>query len=113
MALIDPQLLPQFLAGHVEGMDISMGLLVGASVLVEIPIAMVLVAKVVTKHAVNRWANIAAAATMTIVQTATLFTGTPAAYYAFFSAIEIAATAFIIWYAWRWRSDDITLSRPV
>ena len=50
--------------------------------------------------------NIVAGAIMTVVQAATLFLGTPALYYGFFSAIEIATTAFIVWYAWRWRTDD-------
>ena len=30
------------------------------------------------------------------------FTETPAPYYAFFAAIEIACTVFIVWYAWTW-----------
>ncbi len=37
----------------------------------------------------NRWANLVAAVVMTLVQTATLFLGTPTPYYAFFSVLEI------------------------
>ena len=43
--------------------------------------------------------NIAAGVVMTTIRLATLFFGVPAPYYAFFSAIEIATTAFILWYA--------------
>ena len=42
---------------------------------------------------------------MTVVQTASLFVDTPTAYYAMYSVIEICCTAFIVRYAWTWRSD--------
>jgi hypothetical protein len=103
VTLMDATVLRQFLTGHVDGLDLTQTFLLAAAILIEIPIAMVLVSRVVTNHIVNRWANIVAALVMTVVQAATLFTGTPAGYYAFFSTIEIATTAFIAWYAWRWR----------
>lgn len=108
VSLMDPELLPQFLAGHVEGTDISEGFLLGGSILIEIPIAMVVISKLVPQHPVNRWANIGAGTIMTLAQTATLFMGAPATYYAFFSVIEIATTAFIVWSAWRWRHEQTT-----
>jgi hypothetical protein len=40
---------------------------------------------------------------MTTVQTLTLFIGLPAPYYLFLSILEIAATALIVGYAWKWR----------
>ena len=61
----------------------TQGFLLGAAILVEIPISMVLLSRVLKSRA-NRWANIIAGATMTVVQTVTLFVGTPAPYYAFF-----------------------------
>jgi hypothetical protein len=75
--------------------------LLGASILVEIPIAMVLLSRVL-KYGANRWANIIAGAIMTAVQILSLFVAIPAMYYVFFSVIEIACTAFIVWYAWTW-----------
>ena len=81
----------------------TQGFLLGAAVLVEIPISMVLLSRVLNYRA-NRWANVIAGAIMTVVQTTTLFVGTPAPYYAFFSVIEIASTAVIVWYAWKWRA---------
>jgi hypothetical protein len=75
--------------------------LLGASILVEIPIAMVLLSRVLPYRA-NRWANIIAGAIMTAVQVLSLFVATPAMYYVFFSVIEIACTVFIVWYAWTW-----------
>ena len=54
----------------------------------------------------SRWANITAGTIMVLVQVGSLFIGTPTGYYLFFSAIEIAATAFIVWYAWTWRHGE-------
>jgi hypothetical protein len=71
-----------------------------------IPIGMVLVSRV-APHRVARWATVVAAAVMTLVQVGSLFVGTVAPHYAYFSAIEITTTAFLVWYAAaRWRADD-------
>jgi len=75
--------------------------LLAASFLMEIPIAMVLLSRVL-KYRPNRWANILAGTFMAVVQVATLFAGTPTLYYVFFSAIEIACLLFIVWTAWKW-----------
>jgi hypothetical protein len=83
VGLMDRELLRQFLTGNVDGIPVTQGFLLGASILVEIPIAMVLFSRVLPYRA-NRWANIAAGALMTAVQSASLFVGTPAPYYLFF-----------------------------
>ena len=102
VGLIDPQLLNQYLTGSVDGIEITQGFLFGAAVLVEIPIVMVLLSRLLT-HKVNRWANIVAGSIMTVVQFSTLFIGSsPTAYYVFFSIIEIATTLYIVWSAWQW-----------
>jgi hypothetical protein len=103
VTLMNPRLLRGFLAGNAGGMTVSDGFLLGAAALVEIPMAMVLLARVLPPSA-NRWANIAAAAVMTAVQAVSLFAQTPAPYYVFFSAFEIGATATIAWMAWRTRA---------
>lgn len=101
VTLMDPDLLKKFMAGNIGGVDVTQGFLLAAGVLVEIPISMVLLSRVLNYPA-NRWANVAAGAIMTAVQLASLFARTPAAYYVFFSAVEIACTALIVVYAWRW-----------
>jgi hypothetical protein len=105
VSLMNSELLQQYLTGNVNGMEFTQGFLLGAAILVEIPIAMVLLSRVL-KYKVNRWANIIAGVIMTIVQTASLFAGTPAMYYVFFSILEIAATALIVWFAWNWRQVE-------
>ncbi|HEV2216281.1 MAG TPA: DUF6326 family protein [Candidatus Dormibacteraeota bacterium] len=102
VTLMDPKLLKGFLAGNVGGMDVSQVFLLAAGALVEIPIAMVLLSRVLDDRS-NRWANVVAGAVMTVVQLSSLFARTPAPYYVFFSAFEIGATVAIVWLAWRWR----------
>ena len=109
VSLMDPELLPQYLRGHVNGLVFTPWFLLGAGILVEIFIAMVLLSRVLPYRA-NRWANIAAGIVMTTIQLVTLFLGVPAPYYAFFSAIEIATTTFIVWYAWNWTEAAVTPS---
>jgi hypothetical protein len=71
----------------------------------ESPIVMGLLSRVLN-YRTNRWANIIAGAIMTAVQTLSLFVGKPTLYYAFFSVIEIASTAAIVWLAWNWRNPE-------
>ena len=99
VGVMDPHLLRGFLAGNVGGIEVSPAFLLGASVLVEIPMAMILLSRLLNERT-NRWANVAAGAVMTIVQLGSLFAKAPASYYVFFSVIEIATTAAIAWYAW-------------
>lgn len=106
LSLMDPELLKQYLTGRVNGMEFSQGFLLGAAILVEIPIAMVLLSRVL-KYRVNRWANIIAGTVMTLVQAASLFAGTPAMYYVFCSVLEITSTVLIVWFAWTWHDAEI------
>lgn len=101
VTVMDPQKLKQFLAGTIGGMEITQGFLLGAGILVEIPIVMVLLSRIL-KYRLNRWTNIVAGIIMTVVQTLTLFSASPSIYYIFFSIIEIASTSLIVWYAWKW-----------
>lgn len=105
VTLMDPNLLREFLAGNIGSMPISQGFLLAAGALVEVPIAMVLVSRILGFRP-NRVVNIAAGAVMTAVQLSSLVVRTPALYYVFFSVIEIACTSVIVWYAWRWRGEE-------
>jgi len=82
--------------------DLSRDALLAASFLMEIPIAMVLLARTL-KYRPNRWANIIVGAFLVVVQVSTLFIGSgPTAYYMFFSVIEVACLLFIVSTSWRW-----------
>ena len=101
MGLMDSNLLSQYLTGNVNGMELNEDFLFVAAILMEIPIAMVLLSKI-TPYKFNRWANIIAGTLMTLVQTATLFAGASAKYYVFCSIIEIGTTVAIVWLAFKW-----------
>jgi hypothetical protein len=106
LALMDRPYLKEVLTGNVGGIEMTRGYLLGASILVEIPMAMVLLSWVLRPGA-SRIASVIAGVVMTLVQAGSLFVGgSPTPSYAFFSAIEIATTAFIVWYAWTWRARE-------
>src|SRR5215217_8627754 len=106
ISLMDPELLSQYLAGNVNGLAFTPGFLLGAAILISIPITMVLLSRVLSYRA-NRWANIAAATFMTAVQILTLFMGMPALYYLYLSILEITCTVLIVGYAWKWREAAV------
>lgn len=106
VGLIDPAELKEILTGSVGSVQITEGFLLGASVLMETAIVMVLLARVL-KYRANRWANILAGVIHTLAVFSSMFVGSPPTlYYLFFGTIEIACTLFIIWYAWTWRNPE-------
>ncbi len=112
MAVMDPVLLKQFLTGNVGSIHIDENFLFGAAIMMEIPIAMVLLSRILSYRA-NRYANILAGTIKTIVMIITMFIGKPALYYIFFGTIEIATTSFIVWYAWSWSNPEIIRARQI
>ena len=101
LGLMNSDMLRQYLTGSVNGIHVTQGFLLGAGILMEIPMAMVLLSRVL-RYRANRWANVAAGSVMTAVQVLTLFLPPLQGYYIFFSILEIGATALIVWYAWTW-----------
>jgi hypothetical protein len=86
-------------------MQMTQGFLLGGSIYMMIPISMVLLSQILNYRA-SRWASIIAGTIMTVSLTLTLFVAVPTMYYAFFTAIEIASTAVIVWLAWKWRNPE-------
>lgn len=82
--------------------------LIGSSILVEIPIAMIVLSRVL-RYRANRWTNIIVGTaytfvTLTIQFIVPILNGTTTSYYLLFGALEILATVFIVWYAWKWHN---------
>jgi len=102
ITLMDSSVLKELVAGSAGGLQITQGFLLMGAVLMEIPIAMV-VLSLVLKYRVNRWANITAGSIKTLAVFASMFVGTPALYYLFFGIIEMVFTSLIVWYAWKWK----------
>ena len=89
--------------------QLTEGFLLGGSIYMMIPITMVLLSRIL-KYRASRWVSIIAGTIMTITLTLTLFVAVPTTYYAFFTAIEIACTALIVWLAWTWRNPESSSS---
>lgn len=106
MTLMDSSVLKEMLTGAVDGMQITPTFLFFGAILMEIPIAMV-VLSLVLKKTVNRWANITAGAIKSLAVFGTLFVGIPTLYYMFFAVMEIATTLYIIFIAWKWIEPEI------
>jgi len=81
------------------------GFLLGGSIFMMIPLSMVLLSRIL-KYRASRLASIIAGSVMTAALPVTLFVAVPTMYYVFFTVIEIASTALIVWYAWRWRNPE-------
>jgi hypothetical protein len=103
LTLMDPHILSQFLTGTVGGMQVSQQFLLASAVFMEISMSMILMSFVLPRKA-SRVVNVVAASVTTLVQLATLFTGTPTAYYLFFSVIETGCTVAILVLALRWKA---------
>jgi hypothetical protein len=82
------------------------GFLLGGSIFMMIPITMVLLSRLL-KYRAGRWTSIIAGTIMTLALPVTLFVAKPTTYYVFFTLIEIATTALIVWYAWNWRNPEV------
>lgn len=95
-----------YLDGEIGGLDINQAFLLAAGVLMTIPMSSVLVSRI-APHRLARWWSIVAGAVMTLVQVGTLGMGSDVTlHYAYFSVIEVATTASIVWVAARrWKAD--------
>jgi hypothetical protein len=102
MGMMDPVLLKQYFSGIVGGITINENFLFSAAILMEIPMVMIVLSRILGYRA-NRWANGIAATLMTLVMILTLFVGKPTHYYLFCGIIEIVTTLFILWYALGWK----------
>jgi Family of unknown function (DUF6326) len=87
------------------------------AILMEIPVAMILLSRIL-KPTANRWANIVAGIIETAAVLLTSFIlpilhlmGT-SSYYLFFGAIEVACTSLVVWYAWRWTRETAPRVEP-
>jgi hypothetical protein len=106
IGLMKAENLQAFLTGMVGSMQITDEFLLGAAVLMETAIAMVLLSRVL-RYRANRLANIIVGILHTVSVSASMFVGSgPGLYYMFFGTIEIICTAYIVWSAWKWPYRD-------
>jgi len=101
VGFIHPGALEQIMTGEV-GFELTQGLLLVFSILLEIPIAMIFLSRVLNYRA-NRWANIIAGV-ITILFV--IGGGSNTLSYIFFATIEVVCLSLIIWYAWKWPKQE-------
>jgi hypothetical protein len=77
-------------------------LMLGGAIMLEIPIAMIFLSRVL-KYKVNRWANIIAS-----VITVAYVVGGGILYphYIFIATIEVVCMLLIVWLAWKWTTPE-------
>jgi hypothetical protein len=97
-----PGPLQKITTGVVDGVHLTPGFLLLAAVLTEIPMAMVILARLLSYRA-NRWANIVGGL-FTILWVVGLGSATP--HYIFIASVEVLCSGCIIWLAWRWRAPE-------
>lgn len=97
VGFLNPGVLEQMMA-----MKPPQELLLVFSVLLEIPIAMIVLARLLQYRA-NRWANIIAGV-ITILYVTIL--GNTSVSYIFFATIEVVSMLLIIWSAWKWTEQE-------
>lgn len=94
---------PEFLAEMMTRSAIPEELFLVAGIVLEIPIALVVLSRMLN-YRVNRWANIIAP----VLMGALAFTNPPGDLDdIFFLAVEIVGLAVIAWTAWNWRNPEI------
>ena len=95
-------MMPEFLdvlkTGQAGGIRITPGFLLVAAIMMEIPIAMIVLSRVLT-YRVNRLANIIAGVVTILFVTVG---GSTNPHYIFLASMEVIIMLLIIWYAWKW-----------
>jgi len=98
-----PGYMAKIVAGTpIDGVTITPMLLLISSIILEIPIAMIFLSRLM-KYGINRWVNIIAGV-ITIVFV--LGGGSPILSYIFFATVEVLTCLVIIGIAWKWRVPE-------
>ncbi len=101
---LQPGFLEEVITGFVNGVQMTQGVLLLGAIVLEIPIAMVLLSRVL-KYRVNRWVNIIAGAiaiAFVIVNVSTDLDNI------FFTTIVVVFLSLIVWYAWKWPNPELS-----
>jgi hypothetical protein len=108
LTFIKPGALQELWAGQ-AGVQVTQGLLLVFAILIEIPIAMIFLSRIL-KPGANRWANTVAAVITTVF---VVGGGSLYLHYVFFATVEVACMALIVWSVWSRRSSETAAPRPV
>ena len=101
LSFLNPEFLRALMTGYADGIRVTQQLVVGAAVMAEIPILMVLLARIM-EPTVNRWANLVA---IPLTAAFIIVGGSTSPHYLFLAAIELVCLALILRHVWRWPVD--------
>lgn len=79
------------------------------AILLEIPIAMIFLSRVL-KYRANRWANIIASVITILL---VIGGGSTTLHYIFFATIEVVIMLLIIRYAWKWTNSECSFDNKI
>jgi hypothetical protein len=99
-----PGQIADVISGEVSGIKITQAFLLGASIYIAVASLMVFLS-LALRPRVSRWTNIVLPV-LFIVSIVVSVIGETWAYFIFLSISEIGVLLLIIWYAWRWPSQD-------
>jgi len=100
--LLQPGFIGEVMTGFVGGVQMTQEVLLLGAIVLEIPIAMVLLSRVLN-YRVNRWANIIAGAIIIAVVIGNASTDLDNI---FFATIVVVSLLLIVWYAWKWPKQE-------
>ena len=100
--ILKPGFLEEVMTGFVGGVQMTQGLLLLGAIMMEIPIAMVLLSRVLN-YRINRWTNIIAGVTTIPIFIGNLSTDLDNI---FVGTTVVVAMLLIIWYAWKWPKQE-------
>ena len=98
-------LIEEIIAGEVAGIQITQVFLLGALILMIIPSLMVFLSLALPAK-VNRWTNIIVGIAYIVVVLGFLI-GESYAFYIFGSIVEAVLLLLVVWYAWKWPTQEI------
>jgi len=102
-SFLKPGFIEEIITGTVNGTKMTQGLLLLGAIMMEIPIAMVLLSRLL-KYKVNRWANIIAGVTIIAIFIGNLSTDLDNI---FVGTIVIVSLSLIVWFAWKWPNPEL------
>lgn len=97
--------LAELLDGNLHGMPVTQGLLLGMSVMMEIPIVMILLSRLLN-HKPNRILNIIIPLVVGAVHLSSMFSEGVTLHFYFFSMIGTIIYISIVGIAYQWKEDD-------
>ena len=96
ISFLDGAFLRGLLEGRAGDVEISGAFLLAAAIMIEIPISMIVLSRVLA----GRWDRIANVVAAAFTAAFVMFGGSGSLHYVFFASVEIAALGLIAWSAW-------------